>query len=137
MIILDTNVVSELMKAEPAASVQEWVASQPASRLFVTAVTQAEILYGIGLLPKGRGRNGIAIAAKAMFDADFNDRVLAFGSDAATVYADIAVARRKKGRPISQFDAQIAAIARSTGAALATRNVGDFEGCEIELINPW
>lgn len=137
MIILDTNVVSELMKAEPAASVREWVASQPASRLFVTAVTQAEILYGIGLLPKGRRRNGIAIAAKAMFDADFNDRVLAFGSDAATVYADIAVARRKKGRPISQFDAQIAAIARSTGAALATRNVGDFEGCEIELIHPW
>ena len=137
MIILDTNVVSELMKAEPAASVREWVASQPASRLFVTAVTQAEILYGIGLLPKGRRRNGIAIAAKAMFDEDFNDRVLAFGSDAATLYADIAVAQRKKGRPISQFDAQIAAIARSTGAALATRNVGDFEGCEIELINPW
>lgn len=125
------------MKAEPAASVREWVASQPASRLFVTAVTQAEILYGIGLLPKGRRRNGIAIAAKAMFDEDFNDRVLAFGSDAATLYADIAVAQRKKGRPISQFDAQIAAIARSTGAALATRNVGDFEGCEIELINPW
>jgi len=71
-----------------------------------------------------------------MFDEDFNDRVLAFGSDAATVYADIAVARRKKGRPVSQFDAQIAAIARSTGAALATRNVDDFAGCDIEVINP-
>lgn len=137
MIILDTNVVSELMKAEPAASVREWVASQPASRLFVTAVTQAEILYGIGLLPKGRRRNSIATAAQAMFDEDFNDRVLPFGSDAATIYADIAVVRRKQGRPISQFDAQIAAIARSTGGALATRNVGDFESCEIELINPW
>ena len=137
MIILDTKVVSELMKAEPAASVREWVASQPASRLFVTAVTQAEILYGIGLLPKGRRRNSIATAAQAMFDEDFNDRVLPFGSDAATIYADIAVVRRKQGRPISQFDAQIAAIARSTGGALATRNVGDFESCEIELINPW
>lgn len=137
MIILDTNVLSELMKAEPAASVSEWVASQPASRLFVTAITQAEILYGVGLLPKGRRRNRIAIAAKAMFDEDFNDRVLAFGSDAATLYADIAVARRKKGRPISHFDAQIAAIARSTGAALATRNVGDFKNCDIEVINPW
>lgn len=137
MIILDTNVVSELMKAEPAASVRQWVASQPTSRLFVTAITEAEILFGIGLLPKGQRRNRIAIAAKAMFNEDFNDRVLAFGSDAATVYADIAVARRKKGRPISQFDAQIAAIARSAGAALATRNVGDFEGCELEVINPW
>lgn len=137
MIILDTNVLSELMKAEPAASVSKWVASQPASRLFVTAITQAEILYGIKLLPKGRRRNRIEIAAKAMFDEDFNDRVLAFGSDAATLYADIAVARRKEGRPISHFDAQIAAIARSTGAALATRNVDDFESCEIDLINPW
>jgi hypothetical protein len=137
VIILDTKVVSELKKAEPAASVREWVASQPASRLFVTAVTQAEILYGIGLLPKGRRRNSIATAAQAMFDEDFNDRVLPFGSDAATIYADIAVVRRKQGRPISQFDAQIAAIARSTGGALATRNVGDFESCEIELINPW
>ena len=125
------------MRAEPAASVQEWVASQSASRLFVTAVTEAEVLYGIGLLPKGQRRSSIATAAKAMFDEDFNDRVLAFGSDAATAYADIAIARRKAGRPISQFDAQIAAIARATGAALATRNVGDFEGCEIEVINPW
>lgn len=137
MIILDTNVLSELMKAAPAASVSKWVATQPASRLFVTAVTQAEILYGIGLLPKGRRRDRIAIAAKAMFDEDFNERILAFNSDAATAYADIAVDRRNTGRPISQFDAQIAAIARSTGAALATRNVADFEGCAIELINPW
>lgn len=125
------------MRTEPAASVVEWVASQPASRLFTTAVTQGEILYGIGLLPNGRRRNRIAIAAKAMFAEDFNDRILAFGSDAAAAYADIAVARRNKGRPISQFDAQIAAIARSTGAAVATRNTGDFEGCEVDLINPW
>jgi hypothetical protein len=137
VIILDTNVLSELMKAAPAASVTEWVARQPASRLFITAVTQAEILYGIGLFPKGRRRDSIATAAKAMFDEDFTGRILAFNSDAATAYADITVVRRNMGRPIAQFDAQIAAIARSTGAALATRNIDDFEGCEIELINPW
>jgi hypothetical protein len=137
VIILDTNVLSELMKAEPAASVVEWVTSQPASRLFITAITQGEILYGIGLLPKGGRRSRIASAAKAMFAEDFSDRILAFNSDAAVAYADIAVARRKKGRPISQFDAQIAAIARSSGAGVATRNVGDFEGCGIDLINPW
>lgn len=137
MIILDTNVLSELMKADPATSVAEWVASQPASRLFITAVTQGEILYGIGLLPKGKRRDRIGNAAKAMFAEDFNDRILAFNSDAAASYADIAVARRRKGRPISQFDAQIAAIARSSGAAVATRNVVDFEDCGIELVNPW
>lgn len=137
MIILDTNVLSELMKATPAAGVVAWVASQPASRLFTTAVTQGEILYGIGLLPKGKRRNRIAVAAKAMFAEDFNDRILAFNSDAAAAYADIAVTRRSKGRPMSQFDAQIAAIARSTGAAVATRNVVDFEGCGIDLVNPW
>jgi hypothetical protein len=137
VIILDTNVLSELMRADPATSVVEWVASQPASRLFMTAVTQGEILYGIGLLPKGKRRDRIANAAKAMFAEDFNDRILAFNSDAAASYADISVARRRKGRPISQFDAQIAAIARSSGAAVATRNVVDFEGCGIELINPW
>lgn len=125
------------MKAAPAAGVVEWVASQPASRLFTTAVTQGEILYGIGLLPKGKRRNLIAIAAKAMFAEDFNDRILAFNSDAAAAYADIAVVRRSKGRPMSQIDAQIAAIARSTGAAVATRNVVDFESCGIDLVNPW
>ena len=125
------------MKTEPAAGVSEWVATQPASRLYITAVTQAEILYGIGLLPKGRRRERIAMAAGAMFDEDFNQRILAFNSAAATAYAGIAIVRRSMGRPISQFDAQIASIARSTGAALATRNVNDFAGCEIELINPW
>jgi hypothetical protein len=137
MIILDTNVLSELMKSQPAANVSGWAGSQPASSLFITAVTQAEILYGIRLLPNGRRRNRIAIAAKAMFDEDFNDRILAFNPDAATYYADIAIIRRNKGKPISQFDAQIAAITRSTGAALATRNISDFEDCEVKLINPW
>jgi toxin FitB len=113
VIVLDTNVLSELMKAETAAGVVGWVASQPASRLFITAITQGEILYGIGLLPKGKRRNRIAIAAKAMFAEDFNGRILAFSSDVASAYADIAVARRRKDRPISQFDAQIASHDRA------------------------
>lgn len=125
------------MKSEPAAKVTEWVATQPASGLFITAITKAEILFGIALLPKGRRRSGIASAARAMFDEDFSDRILAFNSDAAVAYADIAFDRRTAGRPISQPDAQIAAITRTTGAALATRNVGDFDDCGIKVINPW
>ena len=137
MIVLDTNVLSELMKAEPAESVVAWVGAQPTSSLFVTAINQAEILYGIALLPDGRRRSGFEAAAKAMFEEDFGARILAFGSDAAEAYADIAAARYRLGRPISQFDAQIAAIARSTGATLATRNTADFEGCDVPLADPW
>ena len=137
MIVLDTNVLSELMKAEPAEAVLIWVGAQPTSSLFVTAINQAEILYGIGLLPDGRRRSAFEAAAKAMFEEDFDARILAFGSDAAEAYADIAAIRRRQGRPISQLDAQIAAIARSSGATLATRNVADFEGCDVSLVDPW
>jgi hypothetical protein len=137
MIILDTNVVSELMKPAPAGSVVEWIAAQPAATLFTTSITQAEILHGIMLLPSGRRRASVEVAAEEMFKEEFGGRVLPFGSDAAEPYARIAVDRRRAGRPISQFDAQIAAIARSTGAALATRNVSDFEGCGVKLVDPW
>ena len=137
MIILDTNVLSELMRPQPAASVVDWVAQQPASRLFITAVTQGEILYGIGLLSRGKLRDRISAAATAMFAEDFADRILPFNSDSSAAFADIVVARRRAGRPIAQLDALIAAIARTNGAAVATRNVADFEGCGIELINPF
>jgi predicted nucleic acid-binding protein len=137
VIILDTNVLSELMKAVPAVSVVSWVADQPSAALFITSITQAEILHGIMLLPEGRRRNAIETAAKAMFEVDFAGRVLPFGGDAAAPYATIVVSRRRIGRPISQFDAQIAAIARSMGADLATRNTSDFEACGVTLINPW
>lgn len=83
------------------------------------------------------GREAFEAAAKAMFQGDFAGRVLAFGSDAALPYARIAVERRRAGRPISNFDAQIAAIATCSGATLATRNLTDFEGCGIEVVNPW
>jgi hypothetical protein len=137
VIILDTNVLSELMRSAPAVSVTNWVAAQSAANLFVTTITQAEILHGALLLPRGRRRDAIEAAAEAMFEEDFAGRLLPFNSLAAHAYAEIAVARRQSGRPISQFDAQIAAIAKSAGADVATRNVPDFEGCGIKVINPW
>jgi predicted nucleic acid-binding protein len=137
MIVLDTNVLSELMKPAPDEAVRAWVAAQPATSLYTTSLTQAEILHGIALLPAGRRRDALEAAAGALFSEDFGGRVLPFGSDAAHPYARIAVARRRAGRPISQFDAQIAAIARSTGAAIATRDVAGYEGCSVKVVNPW
>jgi predicted nucleic acid-binding protein len=137
MIILDTNVISELMKAARALRVAAWVAAQPSQSLFVTSVTQAEVLHGVAMLPSGRRRRLIEAAALAMFRDDFAGRVLPFASDAATLYARIQVDRRRVGRPISGFDAQIDAIAGSVGATLATRNTRYFEGCGIEVIDPW
>jgi len=118
MIILDTNVLSELMKPKPAAPVVAWIGEQTTAGLYTTAITQAEILHGLMLVPAGRRRR-------------------ALGSDAAPPYAKIATDRRRAGRPISQFDAQIAAIAWATGATVATRNVDDFEGCGVKVVNPW
>src|SRR3982751_6747154 len=109
MILLDTNVVSELMKAHPDVRVLEWLSVQPAAILHVTSITQAEVLHGVMLLPAGRKRSAIQAAADAMFETDFGDRILSFDSSAAVEYARIAAERRKLGRPISQFDAQIAA----------------------------
>lgn len=137
MIILDTNVLSELMKPAPDEDVTRWMASQPASSVYTTSLTQAEVLYGIAVLPAGARRSALEAAAEAMFAEELSDRILAFGADAARPYARIAAERRRAGRPISQFDAQIAAIARSSGAALATRNVADYDGCGVKLINPW
>lgn len=137
MIVLDTNVLSELMRPLPEERVLAWVAGQPAKSLYTTSITQAEILHGVFLLPAGRRRSAFEAAANATFLEDFANRILSFGSDAASAYAHIAAQRRRDGRPISNFDVQIAAIARSTGAKIATRNVTDFEGCGVDLIDPW
>jgi toxin FitB len=137
MIILDTNVLSELMRPSPSPNVVSWLAAQPASSVYTTAVTQAEILHGLLLLPTGRRRNALQEAADGVFAEVFGGRVLGFGSDAALHYARIAAARRRAGRPISHFDAQIAAIALSAGATVATRNVADFDGCGVKVVDPW
>ena len=137
MIILDTNVVSELMRPSPSERVVRWIGLQAPASLYTTAIAQAEILHGILLLPAGRKRNLLADAAGAMFEVEFGNRVLAFDAPAARVYAEIASDRQRAGRPVSQFDAQIASIARGARATLATRNTSDFEGCGVNLVNPW
>jgi toxin FitB len=137
MIVLDTNVLSEVLRPEPEARVLAWLDEQPANSVFTTAITEGEILYGIRLLADGQRRRKLWDAATAIFDDDFVGRVLSFDGEAAGHYADIGASRRSAGRPISQFDATIAAITRSHGATLATRNAKDFEGCGIEVVNPW
>jgi predicted nucleic acid-binding protein len=137
MIVLDTNVLSEALRPVPEPSVLDWLTNRPRASLFITTVTRGEILYGIRLLADGKRRRGLWDAAKKIFDADFADQVLSFDSDAADMYAEIAALRRTAGKPISQFDAMIVAMARSRGASLATRNVKDFEDCGVDVINPW
>ena len=137
MIVLDTNVLSELVRSEPAAVVFAWVSAQPRAMLYTTSVNQAEILYGIAVLPEGRRRVALAAAAEAMFADDFAARVLPFDQAAAVHYAEIVAARRREGRPIEAMDAQIAATALVAGAALATRDTRDFAGCGLAVINPW
>ena len=137
MILLDTNVVSELMRSAPEPAVLAWIDAIPSATVFVSAITRAEIFYGIALVPEGRRRDRLEQAVHTAFETYFRGRVLPFDSEAADAFALLASARRRAGRPISQADAQIAAIARSRGADLATRNVPDFVGCGVEVINPW
>jgi toxin FitB len=137
MWILDTNVVSELMRPVPEPHVMEWVGTRPGGSLFLTAVVEAELRYGLALLPVGRRRNDLTVALEEMLEQDFAERILPFDRSAARIYAEIVSSRRKQGRPISHFDGQIAAIARSRDAGVATRNENDFSDCDIKVINPW
>ena len=137
MIVLDTNVLSELLKANPKRSVIEWVEAQPRSSLYTTTVVEAELLYGLALLPDGARKAGLESAVAAMFNDDFSGRVIPFDSLAAHAYSEIASERKVLGRPISQLDAMIAAAAMSRRAGLATRNTRDFLGCGIDVIDPW
>ena len=137
MILLDTNVLSELMRPVPEVRVGRWLAGRLDGDVCISAITEAELRYGAALLPPGRRRSALVGAIEAMLGEDFAGRILPFDSEAAVAFAGIAAGRREAGRPISQADAQIAAIARSRGAALATRNVADFERCGIVVVNPW
>ena len=137
MIVLDTNVVSEFLRSSPEKQVETWLSVQDGAMVYFTAVGEAELRHGVAILPAGRRRALILDAIEGMLEEDFRDRILPFDSNAARAYSVIAAERRAAGRPISQFDCQIAAIARAHGAAVATRNTADFEGCGIEVINPW
>lgn len=135
MIVYDTNVVSELMKPTCDAGVLQWSNSRHPGEIFTTAITVGEVLYGVERLPSGRRRSVLEAAVADVFDNFV--KVLAFDSAAAGHFARIAAAREQAGRPIGEFDAQIAAICRVHGATLATRNLRDFLGTGIELIDPW
>jgi predicted nucleic acid-binding protein len=137
VIVLDTNILSELMRLEPNPRVFQRVATQARTSLYTTSINKAEILFGIAILPEGRRRAALAAAAEAMFDDDLAYRVLPFDEAAAELYVEIVANRRREGRPIEGFDAQVAATARAAGADLATRDVRDFAGCGLWLINPW
>ena len=137
MIILDTNVVSELLRSTPSPAVEAWLAAQDGGTVFFTAIGEAELRLGVAILPAGRRRTSLAEAIDAMLQEDFRDRILPFDTAAAQAYAAIAADRRAAGRPISQFDGQIAAIACIRQAVLATRNTVDYENCGIEVIDPW
>ena len=137
MIVLDTNVVSELMRPAPSPAVEAWVSRRAAAMLFFSAVGEAELRYGVAIMPAGRRRGAVEAAIEAMLREDFAGRVLPFDSAAARAYAAIAATRRADGRPAALADAQMAAIARSRGMALATRNTGDFTDMGVDLLDPW
>jgi toxin FitB len=136
MIVLDTNVVSELMRPAPAPAVRSWLQGHPDKDLFTTAITVAEIRYGIARLPHGRRRDILYQAASEIFAA-FPDQVLPFDLPAASAYADLVAHCESLGSPIDGFDGQIAAICRTHAATLATRNIKDFTNTGVAVVDPW
>lgn len=137
MIVLDTNVISELTRHAPAPGVISWLDSLTAAQVATTAITAAELLYGVARMPEGNRKTELAAAIHELLSDDFQGRVLSFHEPAARRYADIVTGRERLGRPIGVADAQIAAICRTIEATLATRNIDDFDDTGIELINPW
>jgi toxin FitB len=137
MIILDTNVVSELMRPTPSPAIPKSLSSYSAEELHTTSITLAEILYGIEVLPAGKRKRDLLAGAERLFQFVLEGRILSFDEPAAQRFSQISADRRKRGRPISELDAQIAAIVRVHNATLATRNTADFDGCGVRLVNPW
>lgn len=137
MIVLDTNVLSELTRPAPEPKVLAWLETQAEDALFTTAISRGEMLYGARILSAGQRRDKLLGEVAAIFSVDMAGRVLPYDEAAADAHAEIAAQRRVSGRPISQSDAMIAGIVRAHGATLVTRNVRDFEGCGVTLVDPW
>ena len=137
MILLDTKVVSEVMKARPAEAVLAWLNSQESEKLYVSAITIGEITYGLRILPDGKRRSGLRERFEQFIGQGFDQRVLAYDESAARLYGELMGDRKELGRPTSVPDGQIAAIARRDRLAVATRNVLDFENCGIDVTNPF
>jgi predicted nucleic acid-binding protein len=136
MIVLDTTVVSELLRPAPVSQVANWLAAQDGANVYFTVIGEAELRHCLSTLPEER-RDALYPAIIGILEEDFRDRILSFDSSAAQAYAAIAVERRAAGRPISHIDCQIAAIARANDAAVATRHTEDYNGCGIAVIDPW
>lgn len=137
MKILDTNVISELMREEPNRKVAQWITQQVTESLGVSVVTLAEIGRGLKRLPEGRRREGLELRFAEFIEKGFRGRVFPFDEGAATCYGELAAEREAAGLHVDAVDMMIAAIAKMAGAAVVTRNTGDFEGCGLVLINPW
>lgn len=125
------------MRPTPTPSVVAWIAERNAATMYLTAVSEAELRFGIAILPAGRRRDSLEAAMRRWLEQGFADRILPFDSAAARAYAEIATDRRGAGRPIGEADCQIAAISRSCGASLVTRDVRDFEGTGVDVVDPW
>ena len=137
MIILDTNVISELVRREPSPAVLRSLGRLPSDDLYTTAITEAEIRFGLAHLPRGRKHAILSNQLDLVLTQEFAGRILPFDSPAAEAYASLVAGRRSAGQPISVFDGQIAAITLTRGATLATRNSRDFRGLRIALLDPW
>lgn len=137
MLLLDTNILSAMMRPQPSPALATWIAAQPIGTLFTAAICQAEILAGLAIMPAGRCRHALAAAVQAMFAEDFAGRVLPFDAAAASHYAALFAARRQSGRPSAAPDLMIAAVARANGASVVTRDSGGFAGCGLTVIDPW
>jgi predicted nucleic acid-binding protein len=137
MILLDTNVISEILRPQPEIRVLNWLKAQPREEFWTCSVVIAELLSGIEGMPTGTKQGILREAVEAMVTEDFRGQVVNFDLDAARHFGTIVATRRRMGRPIGGIDAQIAACARKCGAQLATRNVRNFVDCGIQVVNPW
>ena len=137
MIILDTNVISEVFNPVPSPKVLDWLQQQADGEVFTTAITRGELLFGAHILPSGQRREALLAGLLRIFAARSPASVLPYDESAADAFAQITATRRAQGRPGNQSDMMIASIAHSSGAKLATRNVKDFVGCGIEVLDPW
>jgi toxin FitB len=136
MIILDTNVISEMVRRLPHTSVLQWLSGHIPEDFYTTSVTEAESFAGLACAPDGRKKRELSAALESVFER-FEHRILSFDRPSARAYGLIVAERRRMGRPIKELDGQIAAIALSRDATVATRDVSDFEGCGLRLVNPW
>lgn len=137
MILLDTDVVSAVMKSSPPTPVVDWLDRQPTDTLYLSSVTVAEVRFGLEVLPEGKRRRGLEDRFERFVAGGFTYRVLPFDEKAARRYGELRARRRRLGRPMSVLDGQIAAIARANRFAVATGNARDFEECGLEIVNPF